>query len=133
MKFSSRHGFSRAATSTKSDGLYPLILCYGYASSISLAQALVFSETVSCELITEDSLRISASSAPLRFPFLFSELHEFHDTCENFSRRLAHSPLDTIRGATSISRGVNLNTLAAVHGRPSRVRYSRMFNASAML
>src|SRR5712664_633450 len=59
--------------------------------------------------------------------------YEFQVTRDNCFLRDSHSAPESRRGATSIRRGVSLNTPAAVHGRPSRVRYSRTFSASAML
>jgi hypothetical protein len=58
---------------------------------------------------------------------------EFQATRDNCFLRVSHSAPERMRGATSIRRGVSWKTLAAFQGRPSLVRYSRMFKASAML
>src|SRR6266849_1124618 len=58
---------------------------------------------------------------------------EFQATRVNCFLRDSHSAPERMRGATSMRRGVSWKTLAAFQGRPSRVRYSRMLRASAML
>src|ERR1700722_2837999 len=61
------------------------------------------------------------------------KLYEFQATLESCCLRESHSEPESRRGATSIRRGISLKTLEADHGWPSRVRYSRMLRASAML
>src|SRR5580704_6569213 len=58
---------------------------------------------------------------------------EFQVTWDSCFLRVSHSAPERMRGATSIRRGVSLKTVEAFQGRPSRVRYSRTFKASAML